>query len=160
VAIASSSPRSPVAALATPELITTACGSASRRCARETTTGAAGNRFAVNIAVPTAGAVERTTARSGELRRIPARTPAATNPFAAVTDMRASFAACAARVLDSSGRLFGEPRRVAYSHQHSRQAQPGSLGESEREVGVLDSLAGSALAEIVERADHDRGPGH
>jgi hypothetical protein len=36
VACASSTPRSPVAAFATPELMTTACGSASERCSRQT----------------------------------------------------------------------------------------------------------------------------
>ena len=55
VASASSSPRSPVAAFATPELTTIACGSATSRCAFETTTGAASTWLTVNIAAPTAG---------------------------------------------------------------------------------------------------------
>ena len=52
VARASATPCSPVAAFATPEFATTACGCATARCSRETTTGAARNRFVVNIAVP------------------------------------------------------------------------------------------------------------
>ena len=71
VASASSSPCLPVAAFATPELITTACGSAAARCAFETSTGAACTRLAVNIAAPTAGTVERTTARSAFRRPDP-----------------------------------------------------------------------------------------
>ena len=89
VASASSSPRSPVAALATPELTTIACGSVVSRCALETTTGAACTRLTVNIAAPTAGTVERTIARSFAARRMPAETPAAANPRAAVTLIRA-----------------------------------------------------------------------
>ena len=45
---------SPVAAFATPEFTTTACGSASSRCRRETVTGAACTRFVVQTAPPTA----------------------------------------------------------------------------------------------------------
>ena len=85
VAIASSTPRSPVAAFATPELTTIACGSAAARCSFVTITGAAWTRLTVCIAVPTAGTVERTTARSFSFRRMPAWTPAATKPLAAVT---------------------------------------------------------------------------
>ena len=74
-----------------PELITTACGSACARCAFETSTGAACTRFAVNIPAPTAGTVERTTARSSFDLRIPAWTAPATKPFAAVTAPVATF---------------------------------------------------------------------
>ena len=89
VAAASSSPGRPVAAFATPALTTTACGCASSRWRRETTTGAAWTRFRVHIAHPTAGTSERTSATSGfPDGRIPAETPAATNPRAAVTDIR------------------------------------------------------------------------
>ena len=80
VARASASPCAPVAAFATPELITIACGSATARCRFETTTGAASTRFCVHIAAPVAGAVERTTARSSFSFRIAACTPAATKP--------------------------------------------------------------------------------
>jgi hypothetical protein len=62
--------------------MTIACGSATARCSFETTTGAASTWLTVHIAVPTAGTVERTTARSFALLRIPARTPAAAKPFA------------------------------------------------------------------------------
>jgi hypothetical protein len=85
VASASSSPRTPVAAFATPELMTTACGSASSRWRRERSTGAACMRFAVNIAVPVAGSVERTSARSGAFLRMPQWTPEATKPRGEVT---------------------------------------------------------------------------
>jgi hypothetical protein len=43
-------------------------------------------------------------------------------------------------------------------NQHPVQPQPGGLGEPEREVRVLHRLAGRALAEVVDRADHDRVP--
>ena len=39
------------------------------------------------------------------------------------------------------------------------EPQPGGLRQAEREVRVLDGLAGRALAEVVERADHDRRAG-
>ena len=40
-----------------------------------------------------------------------------------------------------------------------REPEPRRLGEPEREVRVLHRLAGGALAEVVERADDDRGAG-
>jgi hypothetical protein len=80
-------PGAPVAAFATPELTTTACGSAQPRCRRETMTGAAWTRLVVQTAAPTAGTSDRVIARSSAERRIPARTPLATNPLAAVTDI-------------------------------------------------------------------------
>ncbi len=88
VSSASATPAAPVAAFATPALMTTACGSAAPRCRFDTTTGAARTRFVVQTAAPTARAVDRTTARSGPDRRIPACTPLATKPRAAVTDIR------------------------------------------------------------------------
>ena len=89
VETASSSPGRPVAAFATPALITTAWGSARSRWRRETTTGAAWTRFLVHIAQPTAGTSERTSATSGfPDGRIPAETPAAAKLLAAVTDIR------------------------------------------------------------------------
>ena len=78
-----------------------------------------------------AGTVERTTARSRPDCRMPALTPAATNPLAAVTLIRAPPTAAGPRV-----------SRV-----------------SEREVRVLDRLSGRALAEVVDRADDDGRPG-
>ena len=79
----------PVAALATPALTTTARGSASSRWRRETTTGAAWTRLVVQSAHPTAGSTAWTSATSGfPDGRIPAATPEATNPEAAVTDIR------------------------------------------------------------------------
>jgi hypothetical protein len=89
VATASATPCSPVAAFATPELTTIACGWARSRCARETVTGAAWTRLEVNMAAPTAGTVVRISARSRPLRRMPALTAAATKPFGAVTLIRA-----------------------------------------------------------------------
>jgi hypothetical protein len=90
VARASSSPRSPVAAFATPEFVTTACGSASSRCSFEMTTGAASIRFAVNIAAPVARPTDRTSDRSSRsFFRMPQWTPLATKPLAAVTLIRA-----------------------------------------------------------------------
>ena len=132
VASASSLPRSPVAAFATPELITTACGSASARCSRLTCRHAAWTLLRVNIAAPTARGTERTIARSFRpCRRIPAATPEATNPFAAVTLIPETL-----------------PSR-----------KPGRLPQPEREIQVLHRLPGRALAEVVDRADHDPHPG-
>ena len=89
VAYASSRPRSPVAAFATPEFVSTACGCASSRCSLQSTTGAASTRFAVNIPAPVAGTSERTSERSRRsFLRIPQCTPLATNPLAAVTPFR------------------------------------------------------------------------
>ena len=54
---------------------------------RSTTPAVGAAMFTVNqvLAAPTAGTVERTTARSSPLRRMPAATPEATKPLAAVT---------------------------------------------------------------------------
>ncbi len=76
-----------MAAFATPELTAIACGCALSRWAFETTTGAAWTWLTVNMAVPTAGVSERTSARSLAFRRIPAWIPEARNPFGAVTLM-------------------------------------------------------------------------
>jgi hypothetical protein len=80
VRCASAIPAAPVAAFATPALTTTAWGSATARCLRETSTGAARTRLVVHTAPPTARGMERTRATSGDARRIPADTPLATNP--------------------------------------------------------------------------------
>ena len=128
VACASRSPCSPVAAFAFPELTTTACGCARSRCSFERTTGAACMRLTVNIPAPVAGAVERTSARSFRVLRIPQCTPLATKPCAAVT----------------------------LTPRTPLQPKPGGLLEAEREVRVLHGLPRRSLAEVVERADHDR----
>ena len=87
MATASASPWAPVAAFAQPALISTACGCARSRCRFETVTGAAWTRFVVHSAAPTARGTERTTATSGlPDGLIPAATPLATKPCAAVTD--------------------------------------------------------------------------
>src|SRR6187401_2331788 len=111
-------PCSPVAAFAFPELTTTACGCARSRCFFERTTGAACMRLTVNIAAPVAGAVERTSARSFRVLRIPQCTPLATKLRAAVTLT---------------------PTHSSY--QHPLQPKPGGLLEAEREVRVLNRLA-------------------
>ena len=111
----------PVAALATPAFTTTACGSADSRWRLETTTGAARTRFVVHTAAPTAGTVERTSARSGPDRRMPAWTPEATNPR-------------------------GRSDRHQTSTPESRR--PVRLVEPVEEVHVLDRLPGGALARL------------
>ena len=133
VASASSSPASPVAALATPALTTTACGSASDRCRRETTTGAACTRFVVHIAQPTVG-----TSRADECD---VRLPGGADPGA---DARR-----------------GETLGGRDGHQTSTPASlsPVVSAQAEEEVDVLDGLAGGALAEVVEGADDDRAIG-
>ncbi len=90
VARASSLPRSPVAEFATPELMTTACGSACPMWSRFTVRQAAWTLLRLNIAAPTAGAVERKTARSFAVGRIPAWIPEAMKPRGAVTLTRES----------------------------------------------------------------------
>ena len=98
----------------------------------ETTTGAACTRFAVNIAVPTAGTTVRTTARSCvAFSGSPQWTPAATNPFA---------------------------RGDAHTSTPCSRS-PAVSRQAEREVRVLHGLSGRALAEVVERADDDRRAG-
>src|SRR5262245_19157507 len=130
LASASSFPRSPVAAFATPELITTAWGSASERCSRVISRQAAWTRLRVNIAAPVACGTERTTARSFRAEYLmPASTPDATNPCAAVTLM---------------------------SDLHPVKPQPVGLGQAEREVRILHRLARRALAEVVLGRDDDR----
>src|SRR4051812_1204757 len=181
VARASSSPRSPVAAFAFAEFATTACGSASSRFRRETTTGAAWTRLTVNIPAPVAGSSERTIARSGRVLRSPQWTPLATNPLAAVTltrSLRRSWvqlppggrpgpcrhrtqggAPCLCRRCAgcvTPGRATGGA--PCSSDRHSRQLQAEGLVEVECEVRVLHRLPGGALAEVVERAD-DHRPG-
>ena len=90
VSRATVSPGSPVAALALPELIATACTRPQPvppRCERETVTGAAQNRLVVKVPAAATGRSARTRAkspRSGFLRK-PAWTPAAMNPAALVT---------------------------------------------------------------------------
>ena len=112
VASASSLPRSPVAAFATPELITTACGSASARCSRLTCRHAAWTLLRVNIAAPTACGTERTIARS--FRSLPP------DPG---RDARG----------DESLR-GGDAHRRPRSYQHAPEPQPGRLRQPEREV--------------------------
>ena len=86
MAMASDSPWAPVTALATPELITTACGWALRRCDFDTRSGAACTWFVVNMAAPVARGRDRMIARSFRpFRRIPEDTPLATKPPGAVT---------------------------------------------------------------------------
>ena len=131
VAIASAMPCAPVAAFATPELTTIACGCASSRCCFETTTGAASTRFCVHIAAPVAGASERTSARS-------------------------RFSLPDPRV---HARGDESLRRGDAQTSTPVQSQPGGLVEPEREVRVLHGLSGGALAEVVERADDDRRAG-
>ncbi len=98
----------------------------------------------MNIPAPTAGTVERTTARSSFDLRMPACTAPATKPFAAVT------APVAPAVRSTATAIRPAPRE---------RRRPGGLVEAEREVRVLDRLAGGALAEVVDRGDHDPAAG-
>ena len=98
VAIASAIPCAPVAAFATPELTTTACGWASSRFAFDTTTGAACTRFCVHIAAPVARESTRAAARRPCGRAGCPRAPRRRrSPCAAVTLIRAPRAAAARR---------------------------------------------------------------
>ena len=74
---------------------------------------------------------------------MPAWTAPAAKPFAAVTAPVTTFVRSTATAI----------RRAP------REPQPGRLLEAEREVGVLDRLPGGALAEVVDRADHDPAAG-
>src|SRR5204862_8237978 len=111
------SPPAPVAALALPELRTTAAAWAeASRCRRDTKTGAAATRLVVNT--PAAGtgrpSLVATTARSGRPDGlIPAWPPAAENPFAAVT------------LIEPSSRL---------SRYDSDVGEAEGLGETEEQV--------------------------
>ena len=90
---ATSRPGSPVAALALPELRTTAAAcDPPARCRRLSWTGAAATRLVVNTPAAVTGrwSAVATSDRSGRPDALmPAATPAATKPWAAVTDIRA-----------------------------------------------------------------------
>ena len=90
IARAAARPCAPVAALATPEFATIACGCAASRWSRDTVTGAACTRLTVNIPAPVAGVSERRSARSSRsCLRMPEWTAPAAKPLAAVTLIRA-----------------------------------------------------------------------
>src|SRR5262249_48590209 len=85
---ASTSPRSPLHALALPALNTIACARrVPRTRSRLSRTGAAGNLFWVNVAAATHGTSDTSTPRSGRPEALmPAVVPAARKPRAAVTE--------------------------------------------------------------------------
>ena len=129
VASASSSPRSPVAAFATPELTTTACGSRDLEVRLRDD-----DRRGLD-------AVGREHRRADRRRESSGR---ARGPSSRLPDARA----------DAGG---DEALRRGDAHTSTPVSRrPGGLVEAEREVRVLDGLAGRALAEVVERADDDR----
>ena len=133
VASASSLPRSPVAAFATPELIDHRLRLGEREV------------LAVDLQARGLDVVAREHRPAGRVRHAsgrprgpcgrgggcPRATPEATKPLAAVTLIPA----------------------------RSRSRRPAVSVEPEREVRVLHRLPGGALAEVVERADDDRDAG-
>src|SRR5215472_530014 len=135
VCLVSAYPSRPVQALAPPEFSTTARTVPPARTSWLHRTGAALTRLAVKTPAAAAdGPSLITTATSGLPEvLIPAATPAARNPSGAVTLMR--------------GR----------SRCYSDRGQARRLRQAEQEVGVLDRLAGGALAQVVD-GDYDRRP--
>ena len=130
---ASARPCSPVAALALPELRTTAAARPSARCRRLICTGAAATRLLVNTPAAVTGAPSTvaTIARSG-----------------------------VARLLDARGEAAGLEPGDGRDHGMSPiVGERGGLGEAEHEVGVLQRLARRALHQVVERADGEHGVG-
>ena len=131
---ASARPCSPVAALALPELSTTAAARPSARCRRLICTGAAATRLVVNTPAAVTGAPSAvaTIARSGAPDGLmPDASPPASNPW-------------------TDGDAHGMSPIVG---------RRGGLGEAEHEVGVLQRLARRALHQVVERADGEHGAG-
>src|SRR5262249_33806463 len=133
-------------------------------------TGAALTRFAVKTPAAVASGPSLTTsATSGPSPvRSPAATPAARNPFGAVTVIlprpprrtgQEPFASCGGSLALASSRSghlrcsFLAPR--ARSTCHPQGGEAGRLVQAEHEVGALDGLAGGALAEVVQRGEHD-----
>ena len=121
---ASSLPRSPVAAFATPELITTACGCGEREVlAVDLQAGG------LNPVAREHRAAGRARQRADDARSFPSRRIAARRRPERDEALRRAVTLTA--------------------HFTPSQAQARGLGQAEREVRVLHRLAGGAFAEVV-----------
>src|SRR3954452_18808402 len=149
VAWLSWNPSGPVQALAPPELRTTARSRPVESTCRLHCTGAAGNRLVVKTAAAAASRPSLTTTATSGLPDAfsPAATPAARNPWGAVTLTMPSVRSRPAEPAQSRSRRA----------PHDREA--GRLGQAEGEVGALDRRTAGALGEVVDRGDHDQPAG-
>ena len=158
VLAASSSPRRPVAALAQPELASTARSASRRQRSWLSSTGAAGVPVAVKRAALTGRSASQTSSpRSGlPLGLIPHATPAARNP-AGRPALGPARARARARASSASERTAaaGRQRSGRPTRRCPRSCQPLRLGQAEHQVQVLDGLRGGALPEVVDRREHD-----
>ena len=137
---ASSIPRRPVAALALPELATTARSASSRQRSWVSSTGAASTPERVKRAALTvSGASETSRPRSvPPLGFSPQATPAARKPCGSPPSASATCAAA-------------DPARL----RQRRSRQPLALVAPEHQVEVLDRLRRRALPQVVDRREHD-----
>src|SRR6202166_2130181 len=146
VARASRSPRSPVHALAQPELQTSAriLVPLVPRCSSLTRSGAALISLVVTTETPFWSSANAISARSGLRFFIPACTPASFTPGTAPRPPRSSINRVASRCpLGDDGAII----------------KSTLLRITEHEVEVLKSFAGGAFAQVVERAqDADDAP--
>ena len=138
---------------ATPELITTACGSASARCSRLIWRQAAWTRLRVKTAAPTARGSERTIARSFRSRRlIPAATPeCATNPLAAVTLIPAPAPAPPG----ASAHQRAPSSLRSYQHAPGAAIRP-SPGRPSARFAFWTACPAAPLPRLSIGGDHDR----
>src|SRR5215470_19298575 len=143
-------PGGPVQALAPPELSSTArTRPPPRRTCCVHSTGAAFTRLAVNTAAAARDGPSLTTTATSRAPDglSPAATPAARNPRGAVTLI----------YLPPSWALrWVMPAAVSWCDSLRRQAR--RLRQAEHEVGGLYGLPGRALAQVVQRGDHNAAP--
>src|SRR5215475_4815312 len=141
-------PSGPVQAFEPPELSSTARTRPPRTTCCVHSTGAAFTRLAVNAAAAAwDGPSLTTTATSRAPDGLsPAATPAARNPSGAVTLI----------YLPPSWALRWVTPAVSWCNSLSGQAR--RLRQAEHEVGGLYGLPGRALAQVVQRGDHDAAP--
>src|SRR5262245_35716159 len=159
---ASARPVSPVAALALPELSTTAAARPSARWRRLICTGAAVARLVVKTPAALTGArfAVATSDRSGAPEALmPQAIPAASNPSTAVTLMLHPPGPGGPSRSGSSFPLpaLGPSRSGSWPESGGRET--GGLGQAEHEVRGLDRLARRALHEVVDGAHREHGPG-
>src|SRR5437763_6230792 len=143
-------PSGPVQAFAPPELSSTARTRPPRTTCCVHSTGAAFTLLAVNTAATARDGPSLTTTATSRAPDglSPAATPAARNPSGAVTLTCLPPSRALRLVL---------PEAVSWCD--SLRGQARRLRQTEHEVGGLHGLPGSALAQVVQRSDHDAAPG-
>src|SRR5262245_15950975 len=139
-------PSGPVQAFAPPELRSTARTRPPRTTCCVHSTGAAFTRLAVNTAAAARDGPSLTTTATSRAPDglSPAATPAARNPSGAVTLICLPPLWALRWVMPA-----------AVSWRDSLRGQARCLRQAEHEVGGLYGLPGRALAQVVQRGDHD-----